>query len=179
MKMTPGRFSEIYEAYRRFVTARAFYMTGDYYLAQDVCQEVFIRLYGCHKELDERGLKRWLLVVTTNVVNDYFRKYCSHYETERVPTGESGTRRGGKAPAYPYQGGQISMCRRMLSALYMKNVNWFEVFIQVECLGFSRKEVARRMGVSLSTIDRCIRKSRGWLGDNFGDEYMDVSRGAP
>lgn len=43
---TEEKFQEIYDKYKNLVLKVAFDMTKDYYLAQDICQETFMRLYG-------------------------------------------------------------------------------------------------------------------------------------
>ena len=55
-------------------------MTSDYYLAQDICQETFLKLYGYMGRLDERGVKRWLYVVSYNKTCDWIRRSKKYHE---------------------------------------------------------------------------------------------------
>lgn len=61
----------------------------------------------------------------------------------------------------------------MLRALREKNEDWYEVLMLVEYLGVPRKVVARKRGVSLSTIDNYLRKSKKWMKANFQKEYEE------
>ena len=60
MGITEEKFRELYEKYKNLVFRQVYDMTSDYYLAQDICQETFLKLYGYMGRLDERGVKRWL-----------------------------------------------------------------------------------------------------------------------
>ena len=58
MGITEEKFRELYEKYKNLVFRQVYDMTSDYYLAQDICQETFLKLYGYMGRLDERGVKR-------------------------------------------------------------------------------------------------------------------------
>ena len=66
------------------------------------------------------------------------------------------------------------LCSSVLKALREKNEDWYEVLILVEYLGVPRKTVAKQRGVSLSTIDSYLRKSKKWMKENFQDEYEEL-----
>lgn len=67
---------ELFENQRNDVHDRAFLMTQDPDLADDLTQEVFIRALGAFPKYEDRGkpIKRWLMVITRNVVSSHFRK---------------------------------------------------------------------------------------------------------
>mgnify|MGYP005805266883 FL=1 len=65
------------------------------------------------------------------------------------------------------------LCSNMLEALREKNEDWYEVLILAEYLGVPRKLIAKKRGVSLSTIDNYIRKGRSWMKENFQEEYRE------
>ena len=74
MLNTEDKFQEIYEKYKNLVMKVAFDMTGDFHIAQDICQETFLKLYGYQNDLDESRVKSWLMVVAANLIRDRFRK---------------------------------------------------------------------------------------------------------
>ena len=45
MGITEEKFRELYEKYKNLVFRQVYDMTSDYYLAQDICQETFLKLY--------------------------------------------------------------------------------------------------------------------------------------
>ena len=57
--------------------------TGDYHIAQDICQETFARLYGYQNDINLDMVKGWLIVVASHLTSDYKKKASSRRE---VPT---------------------------------------------------------------------------------------------
>ena len=58
MGITKENFREVYEKYKNLVLRQVYDMTQDYYLAQDICQETFAKLYHYMDRVDEYGVKR-------------------------------------------------------------------------------------------------------------------------
>ena len=50
-------FDRVYQKYVDLVHYAAYSMVRDYHLAQDVCQEVFIKMYRAIDGLDEKSIK--------------------------------------------------------------------------------------------------------------------------
>ena len=171
---TEEKFQEIYDKYKNLVLKIAFDMTKDYYLAQDICQETFIRLYGYQDNIIVERVKSWLVVVASNLVYDHWKKSSSRrevlidglWENETEPIEPSSSV---ELERVEYRG----LCSNMLEALREKNEDWYEVLILAEYLGVPRKLIAKKRGVSLSTIDNYIRKGRSWMKENFQEEYRE------
>ena len=77
MGITKENFREVYEKYKNLVLRQVYDMTHDYYLAQDICQETFAKLYHYMDRVDEYGVKRWLYVVSYNKACDWLREIKS------------------------------------------------------------------------------------------------------
>ena len=60
-------FDRIYMEYHKLVQHVAFDILQDHNLAQDVCQEVFIKLHQKIERLDENLIKGWILRNTHGV----------------------------------------------------------------------------------------------------------------
>lgn len=68
-----GQFEALYEQYANDVLRMAYFYLGDRHKAEDVCQDVFVKLY-MHAETIEPGReKAWLLRVTVNACRDLWR----------------------------------------------------------------------------------------------------------
>ncbi len=68
-------FEEIYDSYSKMIFRTAFLMTGDYYDAEDVCQETFVIAFTRLYQLRERSsIKAWLFSIMTNEVRRKKRK---------------------------------------------------------------------------------------------------------
>ena len=78
-------FDRVYQKYVDLVHYAAYSMVRDYHLAQDVCQEVFIKMYRAIDGLDEKSIKGWLLVVSRLTAIDNLRKRTRRREANPDP----------------------------------------------------------------------------------------------
>ena len=169
------KFREIYEEYKNMILKIVYDRTGDYHIAQDICQETFARLYGYQNDINLDMVKGWLIVVASHLTSDYKKKASSRRE---VPTDIS---RDGddcaleeEVARHLERAEHRRLCGHVLKALREKNEDWYDVLMLVEYLGVPRKAVAKKRGVSLSMIDYYIRKAKKWMKDNFQKEYDEL-----
>ncbi len=66
-------FESLYHAYGNDVLRTAYYYLGEKQKAEDVCQEVFIRLLTYGGDIAEGKERAWLLKVTINCCRDLWR----------------------------------------------------------------------------------------------------------
>ena len=66
-------FDELYERYATDVLRLSYYYLGDRQRAEDVCQDVFVKLLTNQPVLTEGSEKAWLLRVTVNRCRDLWR----------------------------------------------------------------------------------------------------------
>lgn len=66
-------FEELYEKYATDVLRVSYFYLGDRQRAEDVCQDVFVRLMTHTPELEEGREKAWLLKVALNRCRDLWR----------------------------------------------------------------------------------------------------------
>ena len=68
-----GQFERLYEAYADDVLRMAYFYLADRHKAEDVCQDVFVKLYTHGHEIEPGKEKAWLLRVTVNCCRDIWR----------------------------------------------------------------------------------------------------------
>ena len=69
--MNKSDFNYVYYRYVDLAHYVANSVVHDYHLAQDVCQEIFIKLYLNINGLDEERVKGWILVTAENTAIDF------------------------------------------------------------------------------------------------------------
>lgn len=175
MENTEDKFLEIYEKNKNLVLKTAYDMTGDYHLAQDICQETFLKLLGFQDYADEKRIKSWLVVVAMNLVRDRKRKGGKYKEILNLQEELKDTADArNNVDRYLEQLGQREFKDHILMELYKKKPIWYEVFMLAEYLEVPRKQIAKKYNVSLSSIDSYLKKSKRWLKDNFEKEYREL-----
>lgn len=175
MEYTQDRFQAIYEECKNLILKIAYDMTKDYHLAQDICQETFLRLLGYRKDLKEENIRYWLMVVATNLIRDYYRKAYKRRELlDEAEPYSSYDELDYCIDRYMDSLEMHELTNRMLKALHDRNADWYEVFVLVELLEVPRKSVAKERGIALSTVDAHLKKARMWMKEQYGAEYREL-----
>ena len=68
-----AQFESLYEQYADDVLRMAYFYLADRHKAEDVCQDVFVKLYTHGKSIEPGREKAWLLRVTVNCCRDLWR----------------------------------------------------------------------------------------------------------
>ena len=71
--MNVADYNAYVEKYLDMVYHISFHYFGNKEDAEDVSQDVFIKLYQCKKQMEDEEVKAWLIRVTTNTCHNYFR----------------------------------------------------------------------------------------------------------
>lgn len=169
---TEDKFHRIYENYKNLIFKVAYEETKDYYLAQDICQKTFEKLYGYQEHVDEERVKSWLIVVASNEARDYFRK-GGKYSVLLSGTAEMEylIEHENCIDLHVDREAKKQLLDRMLEGLCQKNRAWYEVFMLVEYLEIPRKVIAKQRKISLSTVDAYLRKAKKWLNKHYQKDY--------
>lgn len=177
-------FRKVYMEYHKVIRKVAYVHVGDYHLAQDICQEAFLRLHLYFDSMPKEKIKAWLIVVAVNLARDIRRKGGQYTEIVGLPEREEADDRGaeGKERAdnnveeFLERSDARSLCLKALESLREKNEMWYEVLVLVECVGVPRKKIAEAHGLTLTTIDGHLKRAKKWLKANYGDLYHDLYR---
>ena len=164
-------FDRIYMEYHKLVQHVAFDILQDHNLAQDVCQEVFIKLHQKIERLDENLIKGWILRNTHRKSIDFWRK---SYRKREIPVvGE--TIEGALVSEYLVE--KETECRRkefrnfLLDELKEKNPLWHDLMVRVVVENEPASEVAREYGLSELGMWMRLSRARRWLYANYYQSY--------
>lgn len=157
-------FSELYSRYKYRIAANLLKLLKSEELAEEVLQELFVKVWDTRHLLDpERSFRAYLFRIAENMVIDYYRKAsrdkkirdqltASHSEIyshieETIFTKESALLLQGAIDLLPPQ-------RR-------------QVFTLCKLEGHSYKEVSELLGISHSTINDHLLKANRFLKQHF------------
>lgn len=73
--------AEAYTSYRRAVSLYIYYKINDRDEAEDLTQDVFLRLMDYKQMLREETVKNFIYTIARNLVTDYLRRY---YKTQEI-----------------------------------------------------------------------------------------------
>lgn len=170
--MKNSDFDSLYGEYVDLVHYTAYSMAKDYHLAQDICQEVFEKVFRAIRGLNTRNVKGWILVVTRLTAIDFLRKRSRRKEEF------FGDAAYGLEPVSPvdiemeYQRKEFK--DELFLALYNKNEMWCEIILQLDVEGVAPAELAQRLGISLNHLRVKHHRAKSWLRSRFGKELEEL-----
>jgi RNA polymerase sigma-70 factor (ECF subfamily) len=144
-------FERLVRLHERMVTSVAYRLLGRMEDAQDAAQEVFLKLFQKHKQIDGDP-KPWLYRVTVNVCNDWYRK-----RTAVAEPNENAADPADNALAAITLGERKRLLKEALETLGERE-RTAVVLRDIE--GLSTREVARILGVEEVTVRSQISVAR-------------------
>jgi RNA polymerase sigma-70 factor, ECF subfamily len=145
--------SELYDRYSRTVFGVGLKILGDRSLAEELVQEVFLKVWRSSHTFDpSRGsFSTWLYRVTRSVALDIYRKRA--HRVRPVPDGDSHLATERDSSAGPQEVVDESwLSWRVSGALEMLDAPHREVIDLAYFGGLTQREISERTGVPLGTV---------------------------
>lgn len=145
-------FEEIYEKYATDVLRVSYFYLGDRQKAEDVCQDVFVRLITNAPVLQEGREKAWLLKVALNRCRDLWRGAW----VKRVILG---------SPAFelipaPDEIDKLADQQEIMGAIHQLTASFREVILLHYYQGYGITEIAEMMDLPEGTISSRLSRGR-------------------
>ena len=145
-------FEEMYEKYATDVLRVSYFYLGDRQKAEDVCQDVFVRLITNAPVLQEGREKAWLLKVALNRCRDLWRGAW----VKRVILG---------SPAFelipaPDEIGKFADQEEIMGAIHQLPASFREVILLHYYQGYGITEIAEMMDLPEGTISSRLSRGR-------------------
>ena len=143
-------WNEFAEKLGQFIRSRV----SDAATAEDIRQDVFLKVQKKLGQLDDPGkLQSWLYLIARNAIIDHYR---TRRETTQIP---------GSLPAEPSESdpevdGLTKAFKRMI---YTLPDPYRDALVLTEFEGFSQKQLADRLGISLSGAKSRVQRARSLL----------------
>jgi RNA polymerase sigma-70 factor (ECF subfamily) len=158
-------FDALMRQYERLVLVTALRLTGSMADAQDISQDVFLKLYRNLSKLESNSVSSWLYRVTVNACHDQRRRRRPEDPVEyaeQLPT----------ADADPHQSVTESERRRVLAlSLRMLPEKERAALVLRDLEGLDTEEVARILGSNVATVRSQVSKARVKVKD-FVERYF-------
>ena len=163
------------ERYRQRVFFLAYQFVGDFSEAEDLAQEVFLKLYGSLDRFDEtQSFKAWMTAVARNFLIDHYRR---HSKLKRLLTGGDEALRTipDKAPS-PMR----TVERRERSEILRKGLQALpetlrQAVVLRDVRGFSYEEIAQELHVPVGTVKSRINRGRCELAVALKQELAELA----
>jgi RNA polymerase sigma factor (sigma-70 family) len=164
----PELFQRLFREHYPSVARKLYALTGDYAAAEDLAQEVFLRLYRSPPDRLE-AVGAWLHRVLTRVGYDYLRQRSSskvllEKETARVAAWSEGFAPSGETEII--REWEKNVVRRVLHKLSDRDRT--ALLLREE--GYSYEEIAHRLEVNPKIVGTLLARAEERLKKKYGQE---------
>lgn len=145
-------FAELYEKYATDVLRMCYFYLADRQKAEDVCQDVFVRLITTHPDLQDGKEKAWLLKVAMNRCRDLWRGAWLKRVVLGSPVFEM-------IPA-PDEFSRMADQQEMMAAINQLPAMFKEVILLHYYQGYGISEISEMMDLPEGTISSRLSRGR-------------------
>lgn len=169
-------FGKAVECHKDRLFTFALYFLGDRSLAEDVTQEVLLKLWRNWRKLDGADLAAWLTTVTRNASYDALR-VRQRSRARLLPVDETAHALPDTRPDPARRAESSQLGRRLQQALAQLAEPYRSILLLREVQQMPHQEIAEALGMQLSTVKvyahRGRKKLREALRDDLDTEAVD------
>ncbi len=136
-------------------------------IAQDLVQEVYVRLAARADTGEIENPRGYLMQTAASVFTDFLRKKHSHRQTFHVEFEESTHSPEGFSPQRVLEGREA--VKRVIEVLETLPPRTRQIYLLCRVDGMKRREVASRLRISVSGVDKHLMAAAKRIGLAFGD----------
>lgn len=166
-------FDEVVDRCQRSVFTYARYFLNDRESAEDLTQEVFLKLWNHWSSIDFDRVDAWLMRVTRNACYDALRqRRTAGKHVSQLP--ESALEAKPDREPGPVERAEASDVRRLFrQGLNQLNEPLRSVLVLREVLGYKYEEMAEALEIPLNTVRVYLHRGRKRLREQLKEAYAD------
>lgn len=172
--MKKEEFESIYLEYHHMVIHLALDILHDQNLAEDVCQEVFLKLNEKIEDLDKIRIKGWLLRCGKRKSIDFARRSYRKNEVSIIVEKMEENFVIEYLVEAENENSRRSFRNFLLDELKKKNRMWYNLIIRVVVENESPEAVAEDYGITVVNLRMKISRARHWLYKNYYQSYQKL-----
>jgi RNA polymerase sigma-70 factor (ECF subfamily) len=157
----PPSWDEIVQAHGARVYRLAYRLAGNQHDAEDITQDVFIRVFRSLENYTPGTFEGWLHRITTNLFLDLVRRRA-RIRVEALPE-DAGDRLAGRAPTPEQSYDDTHLDPDVQAALASLAPEFRAAVVLCDIEGLSYEEIAATLGIKLGTVRSRIHRGRAYL----------------
>jgi len=157
---TPPSWDEVVRTHSARVHRLAYRLTGNAHDAEDLTQEVFVRVFRSLSTYTPGTFEGWLHRITTNLFLDGVRRKA-RIRFEALPDDAERLPSGAKGPAQVYDDTHLDP--DIAAALAALPPDFRAAVVLCDLEGLSYEEIAATLGIKLGTVRSRIHRGRSAL----------------
>ncbi|BDS12053.1 sigma-70 family RNA polymerase sigma factor [Aureispira anguillae] len=159
MKNECCNINEVVQEFYTYLESYVLTKTKDRFIAQDIVQEVMIKLIESHQQSREiKNLKAWLFQVSRNTIYDYYKNNKIELSGEEIEV-------GGDDPLSDFS--KITVSDYIIPMIQLLPENYAVPLMWSDIENIPQKDIAQRMKIGLSAAKMRIQRGRNKLRELF------------
>lgn len=168
-------FDELYEENVSIVYRTALYYSENAYIAEEITQDVFVKLYINRENINAKAVSTWLVAAAKNMARNYKRD-CWHEILEEEPYKHNDEKLYVDSAEEQFMTELYNREHRRFTEsifddLYQTNKRWYDAVTISYLLEKPQKEVAENMGVSLEVLHSMLYRAKKWVQKKYREKY--------
>jgi RNA polymerase sigma-70 factor (ECF subfamily) len=165
------RFRHLVDLFGRRIFTLAYYLVGNNEDAEDVAQEVLIRLWNNRDKVDGARLPAWVARVTRNACMDHLRKQRSYRAIVSEQDGEETLSDASDQSPDPRSMLETSDLKgRIEEALGRMEEPYRSVVIMREIQGMAYAEISEALEIPMNTVKTNLHRGRQMLREQLREK---------
>lgn len=171
--MNNKEFEEYFLKYKNLVMRIVMNKTGDYQLAQEICQQAFMALYRNRNRIEPEMVKAWLIRCAQNAVVDHYRREGHKDEAvAKTTVAEQGnTLVEESIEIFEEHRHNKELLGNIFREVRKVNEQWYEVLV-LSCVdGMTYGAAAKQLNIPEGVLRTRMHRARAFIRERFGEEY--------
>lgn len=143
-----AKFRSIFDLYYETIRSFAYYKTGDVDLADDIVQEVFLKLWSNLKDVKEETVKALLYTIASNTIKNHFKHQKVVFNFQKQDQNNNIEDEADSNLR------QEELNRKLQDTLAEIPEKAREVFLMNRIEGLTYVDIAERLGLSVKAIEK-------------------------
>ena len=164
-----------FEKYRTLVIRNAHLFVKDYHMAEDICQETFIRLGENLDRIPPENIRIWLIRVSERLALDAMKKGGKYTMILGLTESKYMDSLSGSGDLSDLMvSREEKECRRnVLGELKKERPLWYETIVMCYLEEMDNPSIGRMLGVKTSLIGKWKERARKWLASRYESKYRE------
>lgn len=174
-------FDKIYRTYQNDVYKISLYYTKDTYMAEDIMQKTFYKLYLHLGNVNLESVRSYLLRTARNLSYNWYRDTKREREGDCIENIPEETFRT-KSAETEYIKNESANERKIfldsiMERLHEQNESWYNILDLIYCHEKSHEEAAEELGITVQVLYSKLYRAKQWLKKNYESEYRRLTKG--
>lgn len=173
--MKAKKFTKVFHRYNKLIRKVVINATGDWNLAEEICQQVFLKYFEHMDHIEDDLIQAWLMFTAKNKICDYYRRQKTRNSTRSIDQmKDAAIVLQDNTEVLIKSMADTQLTERIMESLYEYRKEWYDIVEAVCIMGMSHEEAAKYLQISPEILRARLFRARRYIRKHFGEEYKNL-----